>query len=299
MMANSGRMRRQAKSWLDSGGQALAGSGLFGIMGIINLTPDSFYDGGRHNTPDSALAHARNLLSAGASILDLGAESTRPGARALPWSEEWRRLEYVIAPCVALGAPVSVDTWHSQTASRALEQGARIINDVSACAWDPELAEVLGQYRPAYVLTHSAGRPLDMQNRPEYANVVDEVLNFFSQRLEFLGRAGLPENRIVLDPGIGFGKTLAHNLELLENSERFLEFGRPLLLGVSMKRLFGQLLGLPPRERGCPTAIASALLWQKGVFWHRAHDVGSVRQALLLASCLDDADNAAGMAVCQ
>lgn len=274
--------------WVVAGGKALAPATPFGVMGILNLTPDSFYDGGRHATGEAAARQARALRDAGADMLDLGAESSRPGARPLAAGEEGGRLLPVLRAVRSEmpELPVSVDTVHAATAAAALDLGARVINDVSACAVDPELTDVLAQYRPGYVLMHSQGRPPDMQAQPHYEDVCLEVRRFFARELDRLVAAGLPEDRIVLDPGIGFGKTLAHNLALLAHAGDFLEFGRPLLVGLSMKSLFGGLLGLPVEERGPATQTASALLWERGVLWHRVHDVAGVKGALRLAAAI-------------
>lgn len=271
-----------------AGGVNLAPAAPFGVMGILNLTPDSFFDGGKHATGEAALVQALALSEAGADLLDLGAESSRPGARPLSPEEEQRRLIPVLTavreklPCI----PLSVDTVHAATAAAALDRGAVIINDVSACKVDPELTDVLAERRPGYVLMHSQGRPPEMQDAPNYADVCLEVRRFFARELDRLVKAGLPEDHIVLDPGIGFGKRLSHNLALLAHMEDFLEFGRPLLVGLSMKSLFGDLLGLPVEARGAATQTASALLWERGVFWHRVHDVAGVRGALRLACAL-------------
>lgn len=260
----------------------------FGLLGILNLTPDSFYDGGKFTSVEKALAQAGKLLEEGANILDLGAESTRPGSEPLSSDEEINRLAPVFFALKKSfpDAMISIDTWHSQTASFFLENGAEIINDVSACAWDEALADVLAKAKPGYVLMHGKGRPASMQANPCYKNVLDEVENFFAQSLDRLVSAGLPKENIVLDPGIGFGKTLAHNLELLANIDKFAVFGCKILAGISMKSWLGNLLGLGINDRGEATAVASALLWQKGVFWHRVHQIGNVRQALELACAL-------------
>ena len=277
--------------WVVAGGRALTPATPFGLMGILNLTPDSFFDGGRHATGEAAADQARRLRDAGADILDLGAESSRPGARPLEPGEELERLVPVLRAVrdEMPDMPVSVDTVHAATAAAALDMGASIINDVSACAVDPELTDVLAHYRPGYVLMHSQGQPPDMQLAPRYEDVCLEVRRFFARELDRLVAAGLPEDRIVLDPGIGFGKTLAHNLALLAHAGDFLEFGRPLLVGLSMKSLFGNLLGLPVEERGSATQTASALLWERGAFWHRVHDVAGVKAALRLAAAIDGA----------
>lgn len=257
-------------------------------MGIVNLTPDSFYDGGCHNGPLPGISHALSLLDQGADILDLGAESSRPGAAELPPQQETERLLPILAGLrrAAPGAVVSVDTYHAATAATALSMGAAIINDISACAFDPALLDVLVQYKPGYVLMHSQGRPQTMQHNPQYADVRREVLQFFEREMSRLVRAGLPENRIILDPGIGFGKTLEHNLTLLAHPQDWLSLGRPVLMALSMKSLFGGLLGLPPQQRGLATAAATAILCEKGIFWHRVHDVTAARQAMTVAMAL-------------
>ncbi len=276
----------EGATWYVKGGRALKTPSPFGVMGIVNLTPDSFYDGGVHHMPPAGLEHALTLLEQGADILDLGAESSRPGAAELPPDEEIQRLAPVLMGLrhQAPWATVSVDTYHAATAAAVLGQGAVIINDISACAFDPGLLDVLVQYKPGYVLMHSQGRPQTMQHNPRYEDVRREVREFFECNLARLVRAGLPEDRIVLDPGIGFGKTLAHNLELLAHPEDWLGFGRPVLMALSMKSVFGGLLSLPPARRGAATVAATALLRARGVFWHRVHHVADARQALAVAT---------------
>lgn len=276
----------EGATWYVKGGRALKTPSPFGVMGIVNLTPDSFYDGGVHHMPPAGLEHALTLLEQGADILDLGAESSRPGAAELPPDEEIQRLAPVLMGLrhQAPWATVSVDTYHAATAASVLEQGAVIINDISACAFDPGLLDVLVQYKPGYVLMHSQGRPQTMQHNPRYEDVRREVREFFERNLARLVRAGLPEDRIVLDPGIGFGKTLAHNLELLAHPEDWLGFGRPVLMALSMKSVFGGLLSLPPARRGAATVAATALLRARGIFWHRVHHVADARQALAVAT---------------
>lgn len=254
-------------------------------MGVINLTPDSFSDGGRWDNPISVEVHAHSLWQAGANVLDLGAESTRPGAVSVSSATEQERLLPVLRQIVA-GLPsaiISVDTRNSATARVALNHGAAIINDVSGLAHDTSMRDVLREYKPGYVLMHSQGTPATMQFAPSYDNVVDEVKKFFESHLNELCKIGLPENRIVLDPGIGFGKTLAHNLDLLRHVEDFLIFGRPLLVGLSRKSFFGQLLKLPLERRDGSTATAAAILFNRGVQWHRVHNVAATRQSLELA----------------
>lgn len=259
----------------------------FGVMGIVNLTPDSFYDGGRYITLERALRQVRTCRDAGADIVDIGAESSRPGSRPVTPDEEASRLLPVLmalrqeTPC-----PLSIDTWRASTAALALEQGVNIINDISACQWDPALLDVLVQYKPGYVLMHCQGHPKSMQHAPQYDDTVADVRTFFERELNRLVRAGIPEEQIVLDPGIGFGKTLQDNITLLSNVDVLADFGRPLLVGLSMKSMFGDLLGLPQGERAAITQTASALLLQKGVFWHRVHNVTMAVQGLRLAAAL-------------
>ena len=275
--------------WHILGGRALKTPSPFGVMGIVNLTPDSFYDGGLHDSPAPGIRHALALRDQGADILDLGAESSRPGAAELSPQQETERLLPVLADLQrkAPAAIVSVDTYHAETAATVLQLGVPIINDISACSFDPALLDVLVQYKPGYVLMHSQGRPKTMQQNPSYSDVRREVREFFEREMSRLVRAGLPEDRIVLDPGIGFGKTLEHNLTLLAHPEDWLDLGRPVLMALSMKSVFGGLLGLPPHQRGLATATATAMLRSKGIFWHRVHDVAAARQAMTVALALE------------
>lgn len=276
------------RAWRVAGGRLLATAEPFGIMGIVNLTPDSFFDGGARANADESAAHALRLRDEGAAILDLGAESTRPGALPLPPEEEMARLAPVLLRLRrdAAGTEISADTRNASTAAAALEMGASIINDVSACAHDPGMIDVLVQHRPGFVLMHARGTPETMQRDPRYDDVRRDVMEFFERGLSRLVRAGLPEDRVILDPGIGFGKTMEHNLALLAHPEDWLSFGRPVLMALSMKSVFGGLLGLPTAERGPSTWTASALLWERGVAWHRVHHVARTRDALRLAAAL-------------
>ena len=274
--------------WHVRGGRPLLTGAPFGIMGIVNVTPDSFFDGGEHFSPAKGAAHALRLLAQGADILDLGGESSRPGARAVGSAVEQARLLPTLAALrqKAPSAVISVDTCRARTAASVLAMGADIINDISACACEPDLLDVLVQHKPGYVLMHSRGTPQTMQTAPRYADVRCEVRSFFEKNLDRLVRAGLPEDRIALDPGIGFGKDLGHNLALLSHPEDWLGFGRPVVMGLSMKSFLGELLGLATKARTLATSVATALLWRGGVFWHRVHDVAGARQSLLLASAL-------------
>ena len=269
--------------WCCQGARPVVPGRPFGIMGIVNTSPDSFYQ-----DTASGLTKALRLRAEGATILDLGGESTRPGSRGISPEEECHRLLPVLSAlrAQAHGTLLSVDTWHASTAATVLRLGVDIINDVSAASWDPALVDVLVQFKPGYVLMHALGRPETMQVSPHYENVVDEVLHFFETQMQRLVSAGLPENRIILDPGIGFGKTLKHNLDLLTHIQRISTLGRPLLIGISMKQVFGDLLGLPVEQRCQATQIATALLFAQGVLWHRVHHVAETVQTLTLASHL-------------
>ena len=264
----------------------------FTLWGVVNVTPDSFFDGGRHPSFESAFSHARRLAADGARVLDLGGASSRPGAQDVPPDDEMRRvLPLVRALSEGRGRRtppdtlLSVDTWRTAVAAAVLEAGADIINDISAGVWEPEITDVLAQYRPGYVLMHCRPgmTPGTMQNDPRYENVLDEVVAFLETRMTALVKAGLPEENIMLDPGIGFGKTAEHNCQILAGIERLLALGRPVLLGVSNKSIFGDLLGLDVTRRIEATSVCTALLAARGVFHHRVHDVASARRALTLA----------------
>lgn len=286
-------------TWHVSGGRVL-GPAPFLVAGIVNVTPDSFFDGGRYLDPAAAVDRGRELAQAGAHILDVGGESTRPGAEPVSEADELARVIPVVRELARLplsgvdgqgpdnvGSPlVSVDTYKAKVAEEALAAGAGIVNDISACRYDPGLVDVLVQHKPGYVLMHSQGRPGTMQQGPRYADVVDEVLSFFEERLAVLTKAGLPEANIVLDPGIGFGKLLEHNLAILRGLKRFGALGRPLYVGLSHKSLWGQLLGLAPGMRQTATDVATGLLVARGVLVHRVHDVANARQAALVAVAL-------------
>ncbi len=266
-------------------------SGPFLVAGIVNVTPDSFYDGGRHDSTDKAVEHAMRLVEDGADILDVGGESTRPYADPVSLDQELGRVVPVISGIrERLRLPggervsVSVDTYKAACASAAIEAGADIVNDVSACSRDPGLLDVLVQYKPGYVLMHSQGDPSVMQDAPRYDDVIADISAFFEKNLSRLVAAGLPEENIVLDPGIGFGKLLAHNLAILRDLPAFLSFGRPLYMGLSNKSFLEKRLGRTVSERGTATTAATALTGAKGAFIHRVHDAAAAVDALRLAA---------------
>ena len=287
----------ESRIWKSRGGRGF-GPAPFLIAGIVNVTPDSFSDGGRHYAPEEAMAWCRSIIRNGAAILDLGGESTRPGATPVNAEEEVARLEPTVVACVALRDAarshdfrVAVDTWRASTARAVLEAGVDIINDISGSSFDPAMPEVLGNYKPGYVLMHSSAPPRTMQKHTEYAgyaSVVDAVLDFFERNMARLVAAGLPEENIILDPGIGFGKTVEQNAELLRNVSRLHSLGRPLYVGISRKSLFGELLGLPVENRDAATQVVTALLAERGVYVHRVHDVAGAAAALELARILHE-----------
>jgi dihydropteroate synthase len=256
------------------------------IMGVLNATPDSFYAGARSPALPNALTHAEILIQEGADLLDIGGESTRPGAVEVPLAEE---LERVLPLIDALhqrwpGVFLSVDTQKADVARQALEHGAGLVNDVSSLRRDPAMADVIAQFDAPVVLMHMQGTPQDMQIRPQYGDVVDDVKSFFEERLAHASRCGIHEERVILDPGIGFGKTLEHNLSLLSRLNEFLVFGRPLLVGVSRKSFLGRLTGsstvLPPEERLEGSLAAALCAVQRGASGLRVHDVQATRRAL-------------------
>ncbi len=275
-------------SWTIKGGRVL-GPAPFFIAGIVNVTPDSFYDGGKNYDPRQAVEHGKLLAEQGAHILDVGGESTRPFADPVSEADELARVIPVIKE-LAGDYVVSVDTVKSEVARQALEAGAGIVNDVSAFSQDPALLEVVADAKPGYVLMHTQGAPEKMQISPHYDNVLEEILTFFKKSLEKLVKSGLPENRIVLDPGIGFGKTLEHNLDILKNINRIMELGFPVYMGLSNKSLWGKLLGLESDQRQNATQAATAVLAARGVPIHRVHEVGLTSQTLKIVQEIGGAD---------
>lgn len=274
-------------AWTVKGGRVL-GPAPFLVMGIVNVTPDSFSDGGLSFDPALALQHALHQMHEGAALVDVGGESTRPFSDPVTESEELHRVLPVIEAILRErpGAAVSVDTYKAGVAERALEAGACIVNDVSACRFEPQLLEVLVQHKPGYVLMHSQGTPKTMQVEPHYGDVVAEVLDFFEKNLSLLVRAGLPEDRVVLDPGIGFGKNVEHNLQLIRKLETFSSLGRPVLMGLSNKSFLGALTGQDVGGRGPATQVATAMSHAHGARIHRVHQVAQAVEALVLAEVM-------------
>jgi dihydropteroate synthase len=254
------------------------------VMGVINVTPDSFSDGGTYLHVEPAVTAAWGMLDAGAAIVDVGGESTRPGSEGVSVEEELARVEPVIADLD--GAPVSIDTSKAAVAAAALDAGAEIVNDVTALRGDPEMAALCAERGCGVVLMHMLGTPRTMQDDPRYDDVVAEVKAFLAERLAAAVAAGVPEEGIWLDPGIGFGKTLAHNAELLRRLGELRELGRPLVVGTSRKSFIGRLDGSPAGERLGGTIASSLLAAANGAEVLRVHDVAAVRQALAVAAAI-------------
>lgn len=256
------------------------------VMGVLNVTPDSFYDGGRFDDPAAAIARAQTLVADGADILDVGGESSRPGADPLTANEEWARIGPVLEQTAALGAPVSVDTYHAETARRALACGAAMVNDITALRGDPGMATVVAEAGCGVVLMHMRGNPKTMQDAPQYEDVVDEICAFFEERIAFATNAGIAETHIWLDPGFGFGKTVAHNLEVLRRLDTFRRFGRPVLIGTSNKSTIGHVLGTPPGERSEGTAATVAIGIANGADAVRVHDVRAMARVAKMTDAI-------------
>jgi dihydropteroate synthase len=257
---------------------------VYEIMGVVNVTPDSFSDGGAFEDPAAAIAHARRLASEGAGILDVGGESTRPGADPVPAEEELRRVVPVIEGLAGADARLSIDTMKLRVAEAAVEAGAGYVNDVSAFRHDPELASFVADRGLDCCLMHMLGEPRTMQRDPRYDDVVSDVKAFLSERMAFAVAAGVPEERIQLDPGIGFGKTLEHNLELLRRLDELTELGRPLVIGTSRKSFLGRLTGRDVTERVHGTTATCVLALERGATVFRVHDVAAVADALRVAA---------------
>jgi dihydropteroate synthase len=284
------------------------------VMGVLNVTPDSFSDGGRFLAPDAAIEHGRRLVAEGADVVDVGGESTRPGAEPVGAAQELSRVLPVIEGLAAAsaGAQISIDTTKAAVAHAALAAGASLVNDVSALRGDPDMAGVVAGSGAECCLMHMRGEPRTMQADPRYADVVDDVKAFLEERLAFAVREGISETRVLVDPGIGFGKTVDHNLELLRRLDELLALGRPIVIGTSRKSFLGRIaadaLALRPggatRDAGAPpaggediaqnalhltarlpgTVASNVLALERGASVFRVHDVAAVGEALAVAA---------------
>ena len=251
------------------------------LMGIVNVTPDSFSDGGRFLAQEAAVEQALRLADEGADILDIGGESTRPGAEVVSLDEELRRVVPVIEQLARqTNIPISVDTSKAEVARQALRAGATIVNDISGLRFDLKMIDICRESRCGVVVMHMQGTPQTMQIEPCYTDVVEEICGYFRERLETLGRGGIAAERIVLDPGVGFGKTARHNLEILSHIARFRELGRPVLIGHSRKRFLKNIIGREFDETRFGTVGVSVALAQQHVDIVRVHDVAANRDAI-------------------
>jgi dihydropteroate synthase len=261
------------------------------IMGILNVTPDSFSDGGQFVKEASACTQAEALIASGADIIDIGGESTRPFAEPVSEDEELRRVLPAIRSIRrSHSIPISIDTTKAAVAQQALEAGADIINDISALRQDPDMLGLVQKTSVSVIIMHMQGTPGEMQINPHYRDVVAEIIDFFHERLAWLEGEGVARKRIILDPGIGFGKTQAHNLSILKHLNKFKDLGCSLLLGHSRKRFIGDITGLEVADRDLPTAVVSALAADSGVEIIRVHNVAATRQALQMAAAIRQAD---------
>lgn len=255
-------------------------------MGILNITPDSFYDGGRYQRLDAALVHAEQMVQEGADIIDVGGESTRPGAREISSHEECDRILPLIERLKQhIHIPISIDSRHPEVIQSALAAGASIVNDISGLA-DPDMLKWVVHYQVPVCIMHMQGTPQSMQTAPHYQNLLAEIRAFFIQRTEMAKSAGVLAHNIWLDPGFGFGKTLAHNLTLLANLSYFKDLGYPLLVGLSRKSLFGALLKLPIEERLYSSLAAAMLAQLQGATIIRTHDVKPTREVLAVVNAV-------------
>ncbi len=256
-------------------------------MGILNVTPDSFSDGGMFFTPDKAISHGIDLVSQGADIIDIGGESTRPGAKPLPEDEELRRVIPVIEGLSArIDVPISIDTYKSSIAERAIEAGAQMINDISGLKFDPEMADVAAKHDVPIVLMHIRGTPEVMQSDVHYDCLLTEIMEYLEEGIEIAEEAGVDTNQIIVDPGIGFGKTVDHNLKIIHHLAELKSLGKPIMLGVSRKSFIGKILDavVDQRIEGTLASISAAIM--NGANILRVHDVAPARKAAQMVDAI-------------
>ncbi len=257
-------------------------------MGILNVTPDSFSDGGRHFDKASAIRRAYEMVEEGADIIDVGGESTRPGSEPVPLQEEIDRTIPVIEEISKkIKVPVSIDTYKAEVARRALDAGASIVNDISGLRFDPEMPKVVSQYKVPVVIMHIKGTPKDMQANPIYEALIPEITDYFRESIRLAVESGITEDKIIIDPGIGFGKTFDHNLEIIKNLREFTLLEKPLLVGVSRKAFIGKILGdAPVSERLEGSEAAAAISILNGANIIRVHDVKEMKKVALVADAI-------------
>lgn len=258
------------------------------VMGILNVTTDSFYDGGKHTKPTKALNKVEQFIKEGASIIDIGAYSSRPGAKHIPQDEEWNRLKEIL-PIVNKEFPeiaISVDTFRAEIAQKSIENGAHIINDISAGEMDKKMFDTIADLQVPYIMMHMQGTPQNMQNKPQYNCIEKEVFNYFESKVKDLESKGVKD--LIIDPGFGFGKTLAHNYQLLNNLEVLHDLNLPILVGVSRKSMIYNLLENNPQEALNGTSVVHTICLQKGASILRVHDV---KEAVECAKIINFAQN--------
>ncbi|UCD30685.1 MAG: dihydropteroate synthase [Planctomycetota bacterium] len=253
------------------------------MFGVLNVTPDSFSDGGLYTTPDDAIAAGCRMADEGADAVDVGGESTRPGSKPVPTDQQIRRIETVIIELAKRfgkeGPAISIDTRSARVAEAALNAGALIVNDVSALRDDPAMAGLIADRNAGVILMHMKGTPADMQDHPTYNNMVNEIKDFLAKRTAYATQAGIATQRVIIDPGIGFGKTTTHNLQILQRLDDFRQMGVPIMVGPSRKRFIGEILGIDrPTERLMGTAAVVSICVMAGVECIRVHDVAACRQ---------------------
>ena len=250
------------------------------IMGVLNLTPDSFSDGGKFNTKNKGLKHALEMFNSGANIIDIGGESTRPGSKAVDNKTEWKRIEKIVK-LISKKIPMSLDTRKSEVMKKGIKYGVKIINDVSGLDYDPETINVLKKYKIPFVIQHSQGTPEKMQNKPRYKNELLDIFDFFEKKIKSLKKIGIKHNNIIIDPGIGFGKNLKHNMNLIKNISIFHSLGFPILVGNSKKRFIKEIAGKnDTKSRIGGTVTSSIYLMMQGVQILRIHDVNELLQGV-------------------
>lgn len=258
------------------------------VMGILNVTPDSFSDGGLLFDKTHAVEACLRMVDEGADIIDIGGESTRPGSDPVPFDEELRRTLPVIESLSSkVKVPISIDTYKADIARRALDAGASIVNDISGLTYDPEMPAVIARYNVPVVIMHIKGSPKNMQKNPSYNALIPEILEYFRSRIAFAVKSGIPEDRIIIDPGIGFGKTFDHNLEILHNLHKFTTLGRPVLIGPSRKAFIGKILDdAPATDRIEGTSAAVAISIMQGANIVRVHDVKEMARVAKVADAI-------------
>jgi dihydropteroate synthase len=281
-------LKESNRSLLLAGGRSLSFEHPL-IMGVLNVTPDSFSDGGNFSDPEAALRHAQRMMEQGADMIDIGGESTRPGAHPVSAEDEVSRVLPVIASLRRESAvPISIDTYHASTAAHAIEAGADIINDISALRFDGDMHAVVRSSGAAVILMHMLGTPATMQKDPLYTDCVAEIADFFGERIAYCERLGIDRNRILLDPGIGFGKRVSDNIEILTRLREFRQFGLPVMVGASRKSFIAKLhpVGTPPEKRIGGSLAAAVVAALNGADIIRVHDVGETAEALKVVAAI-------------